>query len=398
MNNYIKHKLPFFALASAMTLGVATFSSCDDDDNSDSTPVVNYIRPTDANVADSLMERVSMGQTIAVMGSGFEDVNQILFNDQKALVVPTYITSNCIIVTVPTTSWTIQNDSLTLITRGGQRTQYYLPVNKTLPKITGISNEYPEAGEEVTITGNSFFSDEDMLSLVLPGVGEVEITEATETSLKFVLPEGVGKGNIVVNSLYGSGKSGFVLYDDGSDGKTAMMLDFESAFNGWGKTQVVNENGNNIAHFSGSTALRGWNEKGTILCSFKTENYSFKMPEGDNLALKFQFRCNNTWSLVAFYIEPMEIDEETNNAFDAHPGYCWEPWQNGAYGPTGWQTISIPLSAFNQTTYGKVSDKGSFDFSKLGGFKVFVRGGTGTDDKTEQELDMDVDNFRIGPM
>ena len=179
MNNYIKHKLPFFALASAMTLGVATFSSCDDDDNSDSTPVVNYIRPTDANVADSLMERVSMGQTIAVMGSGFEDVNQILFNDQKALVVPTYITSNCIIVTVPTTSWTIQNDSLTLITRGGQRTQYYLPVNKTLPKITGISNEYPEAGEEVTITGNSFFSDEDMLSLVLPGVGEVEIPEAT---------------------------------------------------------------------------------------------------------------------------------------------------------------------------------------------------------------------------
>ena len=214
MKRYIKHKLPVFAMIGLLSFGTAALTSCDDDDDSDSTPVVNYIRPTDPNVADSLMERVSMGQTIAIIGNGLNSTKQIFFNDQKALVVPTYVTDNCIIVTVPTSSWTVQNDSLTLVTSSGLKTQYYLPVNKIAPRVLTVSLEYPKAGDEVTISGRGFFNDEEGLSLSLPGVGEVPIKSSTENSITFTAPEGMVKGPITVSSIYGSSKSAFNMFED----------------------------------------------------------------------------------------------------------------------------------------------------------------------------------------
>jgi hypothetical protein len=236
MNNFIKHKLPVFAMAGIMTAASLSLASCDDDDDSSSTPVVKYIRSTDPNVADSLMERVSMGQTIAIMGSGLGNTNEILFNDQKALVATTFVTDNCIIVSVPTTSWDVQNDSLTIVTRDGQKTQFHLPVNKILPKIKSVSLEYPNAGDVITITGAGFFKDGDKLSVELPGVGEVPFTFVSENELQVTVPDGVVKGAVVVNSLYGRGKSSFNLKED-----EGILFNFDSGleWQGWHAAKVV---------------------------------------------------------------------------------------------------------------------------------------------------------------
>jgi len=387
MNNFLKHKLPFLAVAGCMALGSLSLASCDDDDEDDATPVVNYIRPTDPNVADSLMERVSMGQTIAIMGSGLSGTHQILFNDQKALVVPTYVTSNCIIVTVPTSSWTVQNDSLTIITNSGKRTQYYLPVNKIQPKITAVSLEYPKAGDEITIKGAGFYQDEDQLSVSLPGIGEVPYTYVSENELKVTVPDGLVKGNIEVSSVYGAGKSAFNMLED-----EGILFTFDDGFGfqGWHEPKITTFDGaisGNCLQFGDGAAIledKTWND-GQF--AFEYWAGSWDDPEvfdqagqgkalynaadftnWKNMCLKFEICIpkDKPWTNLSMQImfagvKVVSLSGNGGNSAGANNTHFqgetyarahYTPWKDngGSFDTDGkWVTVTVPFSSF---TYG----------------------------------------------
>jgi hypothetical protein len=101
MNKYFKY---IYASAALLTVGAMT--SCDETDaESDrgETPVVEYVRVCNPESADSLVVESAMGSRIAFIGRDLGDVQQIYFNDQKAKLNPTLITSYSIIVDVPST-------------------------------------------------------------------------------------------------------------------------------------------------------------------------------------------------------------------------------------------------------------------------------------------------------
>ncbi len=417
-------------MAGVMALGLVTFSSCDDDDD-DATPVVQYIRPTDANVADSLMERVSMGQTIAVMGSGFEDVNQILFNDQKALVVPTYVTDNCIIVTVPTSSWTVQNDSLTLITRGGQRVQYYLPVNKTAPRILTASIEYPKAGDEMTILGSGFFKDDDQLSVSFPGVGDVPFTYVSENELKVTVPEGVVKGPIRISSAFGSGKSSFNLMEN-----EGILFNFDEGLEqqGWHPQKVVTFDGAiagnclqlgdgsakledntwDDGHFSFEYWAGSWDDpevfdqEGQGKALYNVADFS----DWKNMCLKFEMYIpkSNPWANLSMQIifagvKTVSLSGNGGQSAGANNAHFqgenlarahYNPWKdNGGSFDTDdkWITVTVPFSSF---TYGQTGTSpaqtltSSADFASL---TMFIW--SGETSGTECYPIIYIDNIRV---
>lgn len=396
MKNIFKNKLSLLAMAGSLLMSSVFFTSCEDDDD-EGMPEILYVRSTSAAAKDSLMERVSMGQVIAIMGNNLGSAKKIYFNDVPAKLNVNYITDDCIIVTVPTTSWVAQNDSITIYGSNGIASRFYCPVDKTLPRINSISNEYAKPGEEVTIKGSSFFNDDDMLAVEFPGVGAVDIKSSDEESITVVVPDGTVKGAVRVVTKFGAANSAFNMYDDRN-----MITDFTTPFNGWGKHKTKEEDGNTFVHFSGNTSVGGWNEDATILYNFTSENVEYELPEGglNDLYLKFECRVNNKWDKVALYIRPYLKSEggTTNDCGDNKPAYCWEPWKaNGSYEESGWRTISIPMSNFKYTASAKDCEK-KFDLADFDGLFFFLRGGSGDwDSKDEQEVDMDIDNLRIEP-
>lgn len=77
----------------AAAAAMLTQAGCEDrnvnDPQSDATPSIKYIRPTDPALADKLLESSPMGETIAIIGSGLEGVVEIFFNDVRAELNPT---------------------------------------------------------------------------------------------------------------------------------------------------------------------------------------------------------------------------------------------------------------------------------------------------------------------
>ena len=391
-------------MAGFMALGAVSLASCDDDDDSDSTPIVKYVRPTDPNVADSLMERVSMGQTVAIIGNGLGGTNQIFFNDQKAMVVPTYITDNCIIVQVPSTSWTVQNDSLTLVTGSGIRTQYYLPVNKTAPRVLTASMEYPKAGDEITIYGSGFFNDDNALAVELPGVGSVPYTYVSPTELKVTVPDGVVKGAIRVSSAYGSGKSSFNLmedenilfnFDEGLEWQgwhAAKVVTFDDAISGYclqmgDGASVLEDNTWDDGHFSFEYWAGSWDDPeqfdqpGQGRALYNVADFS----EYKDMCLKFEMYIpsSNPWTNLSMQIIFAGTNEVSlsgnggkgkgaNNVFFQGEDLArahYNPWkdtENGSF-DTGnkWITVTVPFKDF---VYGQTGNSPAKTLSSAADF------------------------------
>lgn len=92
----MKKTLYIVAAAIASFFAPVLLSSCDQTDaerDRDATPSVEYVRVTDVNAADSLVVEAQMGAQIVIMGSNLGDVQEVWFNDVKALLNPTLITS-----------------------------------------------------------------------------------------------------------------------------------------------------------------------------------------------------------------------------------------------------------------------------------------------------------------
>src|SRR5690606_19335078 len=91
-------KLLLGMLITAGIIGI--FNSCEKDD-AEGTPSISYVRITSPESSDSLLASAGQGQLIAIVGNNLANTIEIWFNDQRALLTPTYITNTSILVAVP---------------------------------------------------------------------------------------------------------------------------------------------------------------------------------------------------------------------------------------------------------------------------------------------------------
>lgn len=230
MNKYIKYiALPLAAMAALASCTEET----DAEKDKGSTPVVKYVRDCDPEKADSLIVAASLGSKLVFVGDNLGDVQQVWFNDQKALLNPTMVTSHAIIVDIPNVIPGKVTNIAKLITSGGQTLEYPFKVTVPAPRIEKMSCEYAPIGSTASITGAYFADDESVpLSVTFEGGIKADIVSYTQDQINFKVPEGATEGAIVVKTIYGETKTPFhyadtrgMLFDFERDGKTGLGLD-----------------------------------------------------------------------------------------------------------------------------------------------------------------------------
>lgn len=100
MKSISRYTYPAFSL---LLLGgfLASCSETEGEKDKGAVPVIKYARVCDAEKADSLIVSASLGSRLCFVGDHLGDVQQIWFNDQKAKLNPTMVTSHTIIVDIP---------------------------------------------------------------------------------------------------------------------------------------------------------------------------------------------------------------------------------------------------------------------------------------------------------
>ena len=381
----------------ALILGLLFAASCQQLDYpdrlvlTDGVPTVDFVRYGDKDV---VITQAAMAEVVCLVGDNLTSVHDIYFNDQKAILNPSYITAKTLLVQIPKNMPNVQDDQIHLITRDSSVVLYDFKVLPPAPLVDGISAEWAKPGETVTITGSYLFAP---LTVLFPGADPVEVTESNGNSFDMVVPEGAQPGKIKVTTDSGTAQSVF-LYKD----SRGMLFDFDGLTgldnHGWNGHSSKDDDGTGIngRYFQfgdGNAVLDGhWEEDYFSFVYWpgtwnEPENYDdgvsptprlcdiVDFSNWQNMALKFEMciPASNPWSntpmqivfagvdLVSFGAVTTDIYGNAcagqNNTYmngEAAPRVFYQPWEaTGSY-DTGdkWVTVTLPLTDFTKNWTG----------------------------------------------
>jgi len=382
-----------FKTALLVSVGLLTgfsFASCDKDDGTDTNadPIIRYFRPTDANIADSMIVDLSLGQTVAMIGENLDNIIGIKFNDQEVALNPCYITPTAVIFTTPVAIPGEVSNKLYLKCKNGKVVEYETETILPEPSIENLSKGYLKAGDVITIKGNYFIPTEDTpITINLPGGVTVSPEEgATYTSISFKVPEGISKsGAVSVSSAFGTTNWPYevINYDDLKESKVeGLLFDFDgkngamASANGWrGGNAVDFENelsGKACLFDNKGDALEGdltgsWLEDNMALNYWPnvSENILTKIPgvNIDDYAYQLEMYVENPWPAVCFAVQPTSLEAVSesnmnNQYYGTVSSYLYEPYISNPDFTTGgqWITVTMPLTQFTRKIDGKSTD------------------------------------------
>ena len=370
-------------------------------------PTVDYIRLPDVNKSDSLMTHAFMGTTIALMGQNLTSIKEVWFNDQKAVLNTSLITSTSLIVSVTTVIPQTVTNKMYLVTTSSDTLSYDFIVDVPAPIVNSMKCEMVPVGGTAVINGDYFLDDPNIpLQVIFPGnIPATKIISIAKTQIQVEVPAGATvPGQINVKSLYGNGRSSFWFLDN-----RGIILDWDNtnANGGWRAGVLDNVNPTGISgkyvRFSGAMAATpAWNEDGWSFDLWGTAN---GRPQGDlftidpsKAVIKFEVNVDKAWSSGALEMifTPWATTGTNSYIGDAKvPRGLWIPWKDtGTYTTDGWETVTIPLSQFKYNAAGTVLDAIA-PIGNYGGltFFVYTGGVTGTDCNP----DICIDNIRVVP-
>jgi hypothetical protein len=210
-----------YSLILLMTLMVGfMWSSCSDD--GDGTPTIGYVRVTNPEASDSLLASAGQGQMIAIIGSNLQSTREIWFNDQKANLVPTFVTSNSILVRIPSTIPGEVTNNIKLVFANGNTLVYDFSVDIGKPFIDHVRSEYVNEGDSVFLYGQYFY---EPLTVSFGGGAQGEIISVNNNNdvLVVKMPAGVQPGPVTITNTFGQAESNFWMQDNRN-----IILDFEN--------------------------------------------------------------------------------------------------------------------------------------------------------------------------
>ena len=378
------NKISRWVLCTALiTCQVAFFSSCKDEPDkyeiSGGTPTIRYIRPVNVESADSIITGAYMDNSICIVGENLRSITKMFFNDQEAKLIPSLITDNTMIVTVPGKIPGEVFNKIFMVNNANDTTTYDFKVLVPGPTINNMTNEWAHGGEQATIYGNYFVDDPNIpLTLTINGY-KMPIDEFDISHITFTVPVGLTEGPVEVTSVYGKTKAKFNYRDT----RGMLFNDFGTYDAGEASTGLTNHGWHNQQIVSDENSLDGSYlllgdcdlEDG----SWMDGNVSFEYWPGDwdgtftgvssrlsdlvsfadfaNMALKFEVNIpsSNPWtnlSMQCIFSGDAQVTLPTaNNTFfngTDYPRALWTPWsKTGSYDTGGkWTTVTIPISTF----------------------------------------------------
>jgi hypothetical protein len=189
------------------------FISCQDDDDNGGPPVIERVRLSDPNTAESSLEKATLGSTLAIVGRNLSTTRVVYLNNYEVSVNAAYATDNYLLIGVPDSVPTVAKDpnvpnELRVVTNFGETT-FPFQILPPAPQVQQISNEFAKAGESVTLYGKYFFFVD---TVFIPGAAPVTsgfTTSSDGNSLTVTLPQDFdpSKGDVVVHSQSGASQT-----------------------------------------------------------------------------------------------------------------------------------------------------------------------------------------------
>jgi hypothetical protein len=365
------------------------------------------------------------------------------------------MTDHTLIVTIPNEIPELVTDKIYFVNNAKDTVTFDFHVIIPAPTVASMSNEWAEAGEEVTIIGDYFLDYEDFPLTVNFGTQQVPrsaIKSITKNRITFTLPGNMPEEKISVTSIYGKTEGAFkyrdtrgMLFDfDTPNVKTGVVL----GNNGWHARVIQSDEtslSGNYLVMGGGAAMGvdgGWNDSDF---SFEYWPGDWQDPENygshpriqdladftdfENLNLKFEMNipAANAWSAA-----PMQIffggvtmisngNAGTKDIYGNILGGCnntffhdqgklsralympWKDTDNLLYDTNGnWTTVTIPLTDFVYDWDGNKITSTLLSPADFGAFNIFiVRGGYNDKSVLPEGVDCNpfikIDNIRVVP-
>ena len=454
-NNKIFKGLSLAALA----LATMATTSCKDEPEAyeieDGSPTINFVRPVSVNQKDSIITSASMSSTICIVGENLRSVTQLLFNDQPAVLNTSYMTDHTLIVTVPNEIPELVTDKIYFVNNSNDTVNYDFHVIIPAPTVASMSNEWAEAGEQVTIIGDYFLDYEDFPLTVNFGTAQVPrsaIKSITKNRITFTMPASMPQEKVSVTSIYGKTEGAFkyrdtrgMLFDfDTPNVKTGVVLGNHGWHNRVIQADETSLSGNYLV-MGGGAAMGtdgGWND-GDFSFEYwagnwaDPENYAeyprisdlADFTDFENLSLKFEMNIpkDYAWSaapMQVFFGSVQMISNGNAGVKDIYGntlGGCnntffhernklsrglympWKDTEDLLYHTDGkWTTVTMPLSDFIWDWDGNKISSTLSSVADFGSFNMFIVRG-GYDDKSALPEGVDctpfikIDNIRVVP-
>ena len=429
------HKLSSILLTAVAVVSGLSLQSCKDQPDkfelADGTPVIHYIRPASLSASDSLLVEALPQTNLCIVGSNLKSIQQMYFNDKKAILNTSFITDNTLIVQVPSDIPDEVSDKIYMITQHHDTLTWDFHVVIPAPNVAQMSCEYAAPGSVATIYGSYFIDDPNVpLEVIFPDGKSAEIKEinATRSTVTIVVPDCTTEGQLTVKSIYGSSKSAFHYLDT-----RGMLFDFDTpnsvsgavlGNHGWHAQKIETDEtalaGNFLRLGDPTVEMKAdgaWNDSNF---SFEYWPGNWQDPEnyqGDgirltdlvdfsdysNMSYKFEMLVPkaNPWSSGAMQIivggvtkismgaaDVKDVDGNTlagcNNTYfhnDELPRGIYRPWEaTGSFDTADeWITVTLPISEFKYGMSG-VGASGSLSANDFTSLCIFVVSGgiTGT--------------------
>lgn len=191
---------------------ISTTTSCKKDNLSNkAVPAIKYVRVTNPESSDSLLVGASQGKLIAIIGENLQDAVAIWFNDQKASLTPTYVTSTSILVSIPSPIPIEISNKLKIYFSGGDSLLYDFKVEISKPGVYNMVSEFVNEGDVATIRGDFFYKP---LTVKFAGGAIGELVSVEDKIIKVRVPAGAQAGSITVTTNFGETVSDFWFKDN----------------------------------------------------------------------------------------------------------------------------------------------------------------------------------------
>ena len=385
--------------------------SCNDQPDAfvqaDGVPTLHYIRYADRDI---VITEAFLEESVCLVGDNLRSINQLFFNDQKAILNTSYMTDNTLLVTVPKNMPSEQTDKIYMITAAKDTVTADFKVLPPAPIIKSMSNEWAKQGTVASIYGDYFIGD---VEVEFPNgkVAKEDLKVISKSEIQVKIPVTAIEGKIKVTTPSGVAASSFhyrdsrgIITDFDGDGNASSTTGIVPQ--GWNiKVQYKSEggvDGNYVELGPGSAPLADdeWNEEYKL--PFWCGNWNgdpmsitwgagvpvcnvIDMSDFTNMSFKMEVCIpeSNPWSACSMQIifasaERVANDSWQNNTYihtgaDGGLDLCralWTPWADTGSFHTGgeWITLTIPFTDFVYNadgTKGIVPLQSANDFASL---------------------------------
>ncbi|WP_291529992.1 glycan-binding surface protein [Bacteroides sp. UBA939] len=426
-----KRYINWFMAVAVMGIGMV---SCEDEPDkfelSGGKPTIKYIRMPSASAADSLIVGAFMDAAICLVGDNLKSIQEMYFNDQKAILNTSYMTENTLIVNVPGTIPEVVYDKIFMVTRDKDTINYDFKVLVPGPTVSSMKCEWVNPGELAEIRGDYFIDDPGQPLTLKIGDTSIDISNFTKNTISFVVPENLAEGAVEVTTIYGEVTSKFhyndtrgMMFDNwGAAGETGTGL----TNHGWHARDIKKDEfslSGSYMELGGTTmsADGGWADgnfafeywpgdwstppvfAGTDICLNDLVNFT----DFANMALKFEMciPASNPWMAGAMQIifsgnDQVTIQTANNTFFNNDTGYpraLYRPWSvTGSYDTADeWITVTLPIASSFIYDHNGTDAKIPLTEANFTGLTIFVW--SGGVNGTECNPVIKIDNIRAVP-